>query len=85
MESTGVPEKIQVSQQFKEEINKYYPEFLISLRGDIEIKAFSESIKLINFRFRAKESAQPTSWTANAASSKRLIPKRRMLSNSKSF
>ncbi|KAI6192045.1 Guanylate cyclase [Aphelenchoides bicaudatus] len=38
MESTGVPEKIQVSQQFKEDLEKYYPEFCCKLRGEIEVK-----------------------------------------------
>ncbi|KAI6205056.1 hypothetical protein M3Y94_00749300 [Aphelenchoides besseyi] len=38
MESTGVPEKIQVSQQFKDALERYYPEFETTFRGEQEIK-----------------------------------------------
>ncbi|KAI6173196.1 hypothetical protein M3Y98_01056200 [Aphelenchoides besseyi] len=38
MESTGVPEKIQISQQFKDALERYYPEFETSYRGEQEIK-----------------------------------------------
>jgi class 3 adenylate cyclase len=38
MESTGIAEKIQISQQFKDDLSKYYPEFNTALRGDIEVK-----------------------------------------------
>jgi class 3 adenylate cyclase len=38
MESTGVEEKIQISEQFKMELDKYYPEFITNLRGQVEVK-----------------------------------------------
>uniref|UniRef100_A0AC34GW29 Guanylate cyclase n=1 Tax=Panagrolaimus sp. ES5 TaxID=591445 RepID=A0AC34GW29_9BILA len=38
MESTGVPEMIQVSEPFKINLNQHYPEFTTELRGTVEIK-----------------------------------------------
>uniref|UniRef100_A0A914YU24 Guanylate cyclase n=1 Tax=Panagrolaimus superbus TaxID=310955 RepID=A0A914YU24_9BILA len=38
MESTGVPEMIQVSEPFKINLNQHYPEFKTELRGTVEIK-----------------------------------------------
>lgn len=38
MESTGLPEKIQVSDQYKVGLDNYYPEFETSIRGEVEIK-----------------------------------------------
>lgn len=38
MESTGLPEKIQISEVFKTGLETYYPEFNYTLRGSVEIK-----------------------------------------------
>jgi len=38
MESTGVPEMIQISEAFKLNLNEHYPEFNTELRGTVEIK-----------------------------------------------
>lgn len=38
MESTGVPEKVQISEPFKVNLNEHYPEFTTELRGTVEIK-----------------------------------------------
>uniref|UniRef100_A0AC35G698 Guanylate cyclase n=1 Tax=Panagrolaimus sp. PS1159 TaxID=55785 RepID=A0AC35G698_9BILA len=38
MESTGVPEMIQVSEPFKINLNQHYPEFRTELRGTVEVK-----------------------------------------------
>uniref|UniRef100_A0A914Z3L7 Guanylate cyclase n=1 Tax=Panagrolaimus superbus TaxID=310955 RepID=A0A914Z3L7_9BILA len=38
MESTGVPEKVQISEPFKINLNQHYPEFTTELRGTVEIK-----------------------------------------------
>ncbi|KAH7724371.1 Protein GCY-23 [Aphelenchoides avenae] len=38
MESTGIPEKIQISEDFKKALETYYPEFNYTLRGTVEIK-----------------------------------------------
>lgn len=38
MESTGVPEKIQISESFKNGLHKHYPEYKTAPRGSIEIK-----------------------------------------------
>uniref|UniRef100_A0A0N4ZBT9 Guanylate cyclase n=1 Tax=Parastrongyloides trichosuri TaxID=131310 RepID=A0A0N4ZBT9_PARTI len=38
MESTGVPEQIQVTEYYKEELLSHYPEFHLSLRGPVEVK-----------------------------------------------
>lgn len=40
MESTGQPEKIQVSEDFRNALDKHYPEFQTDLRGKTEIKVF---------------------------------------------
>lgn len=79
MESTGIPEKIQISQQFKEDLNKFYPEFLTTLRGEIEVKVSVKiAIKITSFLFREKALSQRISSKANAARSKRPIHKRKM-------
>ncbi|CAD5233028.1 unnamed protein product [Bursaphelenchus xylophilus] len=38
MESTGTPQRIQVSDQFKTELDRLYPEYVTTLRGESEIK-----------------------------------------------
>ncbi|VDP03624.1 unnamed protein product [Heligmosomoides polygyrus] len=38
MESTGEPEKIQISQPARDMLNKYYPEYKAEPRGPMEIK-----------------------------------------------
>jgi hypothetical protein len=38
MESTGLPERIQISEAFNEQLHKHYPEFKTSPRGKIDIK-----------------------------------------------
>lgn len=38
MESTGVPEMIQVSESFKTNLNEHFPEFTTELRGTVDIK-----------------------------------------------
>lgn len=38
MESTGVPEKIQISEPFRMDLLKHYPEYKTAPRGSIEIK-----------------------------------------------
>lgn len=40
MESTGMPEKIQISEEFKTNLDRHYPEFLTELRGKIEVKVY---------------------------------------------
>uniref|UniRef100_A0A914GVK4 Guanylate cyclase domain-containing protein n=1 Tax=Globodera rostochiensis TaxID=31243 RepID=A0A914GVK4_GLORO len=42
MESTGVPEKIQCSEQYMEGLHKHYPEFRMAPRGKIDIKGKGE-------------------------------------------
>uniref|UniRef100_A0A914EN51 Guanylate cyclase n=1 Tax=Acrobeloides nanus TaxID=290746 RepID=A0A914EN51_9BILA len=42
MESTGMPEKIQISEEFKTSLDKHYPEFLTILRGKVEVKGKGE-------------------------------------------
>ncbi|KAI1706649.1 adenylate and guanylate cyclase catalytic domain-containing protein [Ditylenchus destructor] len=42
MESTGLPEKIQISEPYKEALEKYFAEFKVSHRGPIEIKGKGE-------------------------------------------
>uniref|UniRef100_A0AC34RM09 Guanylate cyclase domain-containing protein n=1 Tax=Panagrolaimus sp. JU765 TaxID=591449 RepID=A0AC34RM09_9BILA len=39
MESTGVPEMIQISEAFRTNLNEHYPEFSTQLRGPMDIKA----------------------------------------------
>lgn len=38
MESTGVPEKIQITEATECLLKQYYPEFYTSLRGEIQVK-----------------------------------------------
>ncbi|KAJ1358318.1 Receptor-type guanylate cyclase gcy-23 [Parelaphostrongylus tenuis] len=38
MESTGEPEKIQMSENAREMLRRYYPEFITELRGTVEVK-----------------------------------------------
>ena len=40
MESTGQPEMIQVSEDYKLALDKHYPEFQMTLRGKTEIKVW---------------------------------------------
>uniref|UniRef100_A0A0N5BGH1 Guanylate cyclase n=1 Tax=Strongyloides papillosus TaxID=174720 RepID=A0A0N5BGH1_STREA len=42
MESTGVPEQIQISTIFNEKLNKHFPEFDTSLRGPVMVKGKGE-------------------------------------------
>ncbi|CAK5044313.1 unnamed protein product [Meloidogyne enterolobii] len=39
MESNGLPERIQISEAFKEALQKHYPEFRVKPRGKVELKA----------------------------------------------
>ena len=48
MESTGVPEMIQISEAFKLNLNDHYPEFNTELRGTVEIKVRHHLNKLLN-------------------------------------
>lgn len=38
MESTGVPERIQISEEYSAGLAQNYPEFKVTLRGYTEIK-----------------------------------------------
>ncbi|CAK5034061.1 unnamed protein product [Meloidogyne enterolobii] len=42
MESNGLPERIQISEAFKEALQKHYPEFRVKPRGKVELKASFE-------------------------------------------
>ncbi|VDM70330.1 unnamed protein product, partial [Strongylus vulgaris] len=42
MESTGEPEKIQMSESSNDMIKKYYPEYQTELRGTIQVKGKGE-------------------------------------------
>uniref|UniRef100_A0A915CVH5 guanylate cyclase n=1 Tax=Ditylenchus dipsaci TaxID=166011 RepID=A0A915CVH5_9BILA len=42
MESTGLPEKIQISEQYKKALDQNYPEFRTTLRGKMDIKGKGE-------------------------------------------
>lgn len=38
MESTGLPERIQISEAYRDALKKHYPEFKATTRGKVEIK-----------------------------------------------
>jgi hypothetical protein len=48
MESTGLPEMIQMSEFSHELLQKHYPEFITTLRGSVEIKVSVKFLKTIN-------------------------------------
>lgn len=40
--ANGLPERIQISEAFKEALQKHYPEFRVKPRGKVELKASFE-------------------------------------------
>ncbi|KAH7701045.1 NO-insensitive guanylyl cyclase III [Aphelenchoides avenae] len=44
MESTGSPEKIQISEAYKKGLEQHYPEFAYTLRGNVEIKGKGDCV-----------------------------------------
>ncbi|KAK0400352.1 hypothetical protein QR680_003461 [Steinernema hermaphroditum] len=49
MESTGLPEMIQISTQAKELLLSYYPHFKVSKRGEVEVKASASACSLVSY------------------------------------
>lgn len=66
MESTGLPEKIQISEEFKIALETNYPEFEFTLRGTVEIKVDIRSHIHSTISFRAKATARLTGWRTSA-------------------
>ena len=47
--ANGLPERIQISEAYKEALQKHYPEFRVQPRGKVELKASFENFVDINF------------------------------------
>lgn len=59
-----MPEKIQVSEEFKINLDRHYPEFLTEIRGKIEVKVIL--VLLAEYKlFRARARSLLIGWKAN--------------------